>query len=70
MILPVTSVKSSDIKDASYRPVNSRDKENYDMYEPNRYIDAPVCVQLVGRNLQEEKLLAVATAVDRAIKSP
>lgn len=38
------------------------------MYDPQKYADAPVCVQVVGRNLQEEKLLAVARAVDQAIK--
>lgn len=68
MILPVTSVKPEDAKDTSYQPVNSLDQETYDMYDPEKFADAPVCVQLVGRNLQEEQLMAVAMAVDKAVK--
>ncbi len=68
MILPVTSVKPEDVKDPSYKPIGPLDEETYDMYDPHTFADAPVCVQLVGRNLQEENLMAVAMAVDKAIK--
>lgn len=68
MILPVTTVQRGDVKDASYKPINERDQENYDMYDPELFAEAPVSVQLVGRNLQEESLLAIAMAVDAAIK--
>lgn len=68
VILPVTYVRPDDVKDVSYRPVNELDQDTYDIYDPGLFEDAPVCVQLVGRSMHEERLLAVAGAVDRAIK--
>lgn len=67
-MLPVTKVQMTDIKDSSYQPVNDRDRENYDLYDPSLFVDAPVGVQLIGRSMQEEELLATAMAVDGAIK--
>ena len=66
--MPVTNVKAEDVKDASYKPAEGIDQENYEMYDPQKFADAPVCVQLVGRYLQEEHLMAVGMAVDKAIK--
>ncbi|EXJ79411.1 hypothetical protein A1O3_08913 [Capronia epimyces CBS 606.96] len=69
VVIPVTQVKPDDIKDAAYQPVNERDADNYDLYDPVLFDQAPVSLQLVGRILEEEQLLAVAIAVDRAIKT-
>ncbi len=69
IILPVTKVQPSDTKETSYKPVNALDQETYDMYDPEKFANAPVSVQLVGRSMQEEQLLAAAMAVDQAIKA-
>ena len=70
VILPVTRVdKSIDLKDETYTPVNDRDKENYDMYDPELWNETPVSLQLIGRRLAEEKLLAVASVVDSVVNA-
>lgn len=68
-ILPITRAQTSDVKDTSYKPVNELDQENWDIYDPELFENAPVCLQLAGRSMQEEQLLAVAYAVDRAVKA-
>ncbi|KIX07405.1 uncharacterized protein Z518_02058 [Rhinocladiella mackenziei CBS 650.93] len=68
-ILPVAHVQASDVKDASYQPINKLDQEAYDIYDPYLFEGAPVSLQLVGRSMCEEELLSVAMAVDRAVKA-
>lgn len=67
VIIPTSQVNSKDLKDLQYEPISERDKKNFEIYDPSLFAEAPVSLQLVGRNLQEEKLLAVAMAVDQAI---
>jgi amidase len=69
IILPVGHVEPSDLPDTSYRPVNGLDRETHELYDPELFAGAPVSLQLVGRNMFEERLLATAIAVDQAIKS-
>ncbi|OAL21018.1 hypothetical protein AYO20_11442 [Fonsecaea nubica] len=69
VILPVSHVQPSDAKDTTYQPVNELDQETYDLYDPVLFEGAPISLQLVGRSLCEEELLAVAMAVDSAIKA-
>lgn len=68
-ILPITHVQASDVKDKSYTPTNALDQDTYDMYDPHLFEGAPVSLQLIGRSMHEEQLLAVATAVDQAVKA-
>jgi len=69
VILPFGQVETSDVKDTSYKPVNQLDQQNYDLYKPELFRGTPTAVQLVGRSMMEEELLALATAVDLAIKA-
>lgn len=69
IVLPITHVTASDIKDPSYQPVNKLDRETYDPYDPELFDGAPVSVQLIGRSMHEEQLLALAMAVDQAVKA-
>ena len=57
-----------DLKDTTYKPVNEIDQETYDLYDPVLFDGAPVCLQLVGRTMQEEQLLAVTVALDKALR--
>ncbi|KAF2124089.1 amidase [Dothidotthia symphoricarpi CBS 119687] len=64
VVVPVTNVdKSVDVKEEGYTPIDEADKGVQDDYDPEIYDGAHVSVQIVGRKLQEEKMLAVAEYV-------
>ncbi|KPI38100.1 putative amidase [Cyphellophora attinorum] len=67
IILPVGKVEPSDVPDTSYQPANDLDRENHELYDPELFAGAPLSLQLVGRSMFEEQLLATAMAVDQAI---
>lgn len=68
VVFPVTVVDAArDIKDTGYVPKNEEDKFVYDMYSPEKYKDAPVSLQLVGRRQYDEKVLAALAEVERAM---
>ncbi|KAI3619150.1 general amidase [Moniliophthora roreri] len=48
---------------------NSRDKKVYEAYDPDVWNDAPIVIQLVGRTLEEEAVVAMSEIVDAALKS-
>lgn len=68
VVFPVTTVDpSQDLKDESYVPKNEQDKFCYEMYSPERYKDAPVSLQIIGRRNFDEKVLAALTEVEKAM---
>lgn len=59
--IPVTiASKDTDKYDNGYKPLSEQDKQAYDAYDADMYDGAHVAIQLVGRRLQEEKMLALA----------
>lgn len=61
VVVPVTTVdKNVDKKNESFKAFNDVDQQTQDTYDPEIYDGAHVSIQLVGRRLQEEKMLAVA----------
>lgn len=61
VVVPVTQVdKSVDKPYSDFKPVDETDKITQESYDPEIYDGAHVSVQLVGRRLQEEKMLALA----------
>lgn len=61
VVIPVTTAdKSVDVVDLSYQPINEMDKTIQSDYDPEIYDGAHVSVQLVGRRLEEEKMLTLA----------
>ncbi|KAH8893579.1 amidase [Thozetella sp. PMI_491] len=68
VVFPVTAVDpDADKKDESYTPLNEEDKFCYNLYSPEKYADAPVNLQIVGRRYQEEKVIAALVEIERAI---
>ncbi|TVY27433.1 putative amidase [Lachnellula hyalina] len=68
VVFPVTSVDQKvDVKDEKYVPMNEQDRFNYDLYEPGRYVDAPVGLQIVTRKWEDEKCLKVLEVVEKAM---
>ena len=59
--------KKVDVVNKSFKPVSEQDSDIQKDYDPEIYHDAPVAVQLVGRRLQEEKVLALSEHVGGAI---
>lgn len=67
-VFPVTTVDpTKDIKNTSYVPKNDQDKFVYDMYSPEKYKDAPVSLQIVGRRQYDEKVLAALKEIEHAM---
>lgn len=66
--IPTTTVdKKVDVVNKSFKPVSEQDRELQEDYDPEIYHGAHVAVQLVGRRLQEEKVLALSEYVGGAI---
>ncbi|PPQ91994.1 hypothetical protein CVT25_004650 [Psilocybe cyanescens] len=45
------------------------DRANHEFYDPATFKDAPLCIQLVGRTLEEEGVIAMGEIVDAALKT-
>ncbi|OAR02346.1 hypothetical protein LLEC1_03370 [Akanthomyces lecanii] len=70
-VFPVTTVDASkDAKDSGYKPINEQDRYIQDLYDPELFAGAPVGLQVVGRRLQEEKVLAALELVEQAMGRP
>jgi amidase len=70
VVVPVLRVdKSIDKVDRDYKPLSEIDKLSYEAYDPEVYDGAKVSVQIVGRRLQEEKMLAIADVAAAALKA-
>ncbi|RSL91426.1 hypothetical protein CEP52_014261 [Fusarium oligoseptatum] len=67
-VFPVTTVDPvKDVKNTEYVPKNDQDKFVYDMYSPEKYKDAPVSLQVVGRRQYDEKVLAALKEIEHAM---
>ncbi|KIW04342.1 uncharacterized protein PV09_04632 [Verruconis gallopava] len=70
VVFPVLNVdKTVDVRDESYTPKNEEDRICFESYDPEIYDGAHTSLQVVGRRLQEEKMLAVAELVAQALKA-
>ncbi|KAK5011430.1 hypothetical protein LTR28_003213, partial [Elasticomyces elasticus] len=70
VVVPVTQAsKQEDPVDKDFKPINDTDKLTHESYDPEIYDGAHVCVQIVGRRLQEEKMLALAGYIGSALHS-
>ena len=68
--IPVTYAdKELDLKDVDYKAINDLDSIINEEYDADVYHGAPVAIQLVGRRLQEEYLVGLATQIDDVLKS-
>ncbi|KAM0473652.1 hypothetical protein ACHAPX_008057 [Trichoderma viride] len=71
VVFPVTTVDQvKDVKDTSYVPKNEQDRFVYEMYSPDKFVNAPVSLQIVGRRQYDEKVLAALVEVERAMGRP
>lgn len=69
VVVPVNKVdKKLDPIDPNYVPLNDSDEKVYKTYKPELFDGMPVCVQVVGKKFEDEKILAAATVVDYATR--
>ncbi|KAL9055811.1 MAG: hypothetical protein Q9162_003345 [Coniocarpon cinnabarinum] len=69
VVLPVTTCdKSVDKPYTDFKPLDKTDEANQANYDPELYHGSPVAIQLVGRRFEEEKMIALADYVSKAIK--
>ena len=54
---------------ASWKPLNELDEKIQSDYDPTFYDKAPVSLQLLGRRLEEEKVLEMVEVVAKALGS-
>ncbi|KAG0696600.1 general amidase [Suillus ampliporus] len=67
-IFPVTTVDSTlDGKEPRHDFYDDFDKHIYEMYDPEKFKNAPICLQLVGRTLEEEAVIKMTEIVDVAL---
>ncbi|KAF7514108.1 hypothetical protein GJ744_004433 [Endocarpon pusillum] len=58
LVFPVSTVdQHKDVVEKDYDPMNDQDRWNYELYAPDKYVDAPVSLQLVGRRFDDEKII-------------
>ncbi|PCH43375.1 general amidase [Wolfiporia cocos MD-104 SS10] len=69
-VVPVTRVDTSvDVKKPAHRFLNALDESNYNQYDPVVFQNAPIGLQVIGRTLEEEAVIAMAEIVDSALKA-
>lgn len=68
-VVPVTRVSQTlDAKRSRETFYCDADRENYEFYDPVKFANAPVSLQVVGRTLEEEAVIAISEIVDAALK--
>lgn len=66
--VPVTFAdRALDPEDTRYKPKSQQDRQHWRTYQKELFDGAPVGVQVMGRRLQEEKVLAMMAAVSDAL---
>ncbi|OAX42358.1 general amidase [Rhizopogon vinicolor AM-OR11-026] len=69
-IFPVTTVDPNlDTKKPRHDFYDDFDEGIHEMYDPETFKNAPVCLQLVGRTLEEEAVVKMTEIVDAALAS-
>ncbi|KAK7203559.1 amidase [Myxozyma melibiosi] len=67
-VFPVTFVDQTlDVPEKDYTPLNEQDKFFYELYSPEKYVDAPVNLQVVGRRFDDEVVLQAMQIIESAL---
>ncbi|KAH6676587.1 amidase signature domain-containing protein, partial [Halenospora varia] len=68
VVVPVTFAdKAKDERNESFKPMGKIDEIVQAEYEPEAYHGAPVAVQIVGRRLTEERIMAIAEGIGKLL---
>ncbi|KAJ7631228.1 general amidase [Roridomyces roridus] len=70
MVIPVSHVDQQlDVKQPRSEFYTQDDREGYERYDPKIHEHAPIAIQVVGRTMEEEAVIAMSEVVDRALKA-
>ncbi|KAF9554987.1 amidase, partial [Agrocybe pediades] len=58
-----------DVKKPAHSFFSEIDKSTYELYDPEIFKYAPITIQLIGRTLEEEAVIAMGEVVDAALKA-
>lgn len=58
-----------DKADTNYKPRNSVDAREWEKYVPEKFVGAPICVQITGKHFQDEATIAASELVSEILKS-
>ncbi|KAG6379629.1 amidase signature enzyme [Boletus reticuloceps] len=67
-VMPISHVKSTDVVSPSFRARNAIERENYRMYDATAMEGLPVGVQVVGKRLDEERVLEGMKLIEKLMK--
>lgn len=71
LAFPVTQVDvAQDVKDESYIPRNEEERWIWDRYDVEKEVGAPVGLQLVGRRLEDEKVVETMSWMVEKLQLP
>lgn len=59
---------SIDLQKEDYTPRNPLDAWNKDLYDPISMDGHPIGLQIIGRRFEEEKILGIATIIEKLLK--
>ncbi|KAJ6503296.1 general amidase [Mycena vitilis] len=68
LIIPVSKVDQADVKQLRDQFYTASDRENYELYNPATYENAPISVQVIGRTMEEEAVIAMSEIIDEALR--
>ncbi|KAL9013814.1 MAG: hypothetical protein Q9173_001507 [Seirophora scorigena] len=71
LVFPVSKVDPEvDKMEEGYEPMNEEDAFNHHLYEPEKYLGAPISLQLIGRRYEDEKVIQAMELIQEKIGLP
>lgn len=71
LVFPVTKVDPRmDVSRIDFKPMSSQDEWNHNIYSPEKFVDAPVSLQLIGRRYDDEKVFEAFELIRDAVGIP
>lgn len=71
LVFPVTKVDPrKDVSRIDFKSMSSQDEWNHNIYSPEKFVDAPVSLQLIGRRYDDEKVFEAFELIRDAVKIP
>ncbi|KAF3917695.1 Acetamidase [Arthrobotrys entomopaga] len=69
-VFPVSRVDERDLGNWDHTPVGEQDKTNVEQWDANDFMGAPISLQLVGRQYQDEKVLEALNIIHKTLGLP